>query len=83
MPSELYQPSPELARVVGDTPLSWVKIMEVVVDHIREHDLKGIMAPYIEVDELLKAIVGDRHMVSPNELTRAIKAHITPTGRRA
>ena len=82
MPSELYQPSPALAVIVGDTPLSWVKIMELIIDYIREHDLKGVMAPYIEVDELLRAIVGERNIVSPKELTRAIKAHITPTGRR-
>ena len=80
--TELYQPSPELARIVGNAPLSWVKIMELIVDHIREHGLKGVMSPYIEVDEPLRAIVGDRNMISPKELTRIIKNHITPTGRR-
>ena len=77
MPSEIHKPSPELARIVGSTPLSWVKIMELVRDYIVEHGLEG-PPPYIETDDALRAIVGDRNKVSAYELTRSVKKHISP-----
>ena len=80
MTSELHQPSPALAVIVGDTPLSWVKIIELVGDHIKENNLEA-EPPYINVDATLRALV-DRDKVSAKELTRVIKSHITPTGRR-
>ena len=80
MTSELHQPSPALAEIVGDTPLSWVKIIELIGDYIIENGLEG-QPPYINTDAALRAIVGNRERVSANELTRAIKQHVTPTGR--
>ena len=80
MPSELYQPSPELAVIVGDMPLSWVKIMEIVCDHIKENDLDRL--PNVVTDAALRSLTGDREQLSANELTRVIKAHVTPTGRK-
>ncbi len=56
MPSELYQPSPELSVIVGDVPLSWVKIIELVGDYIIENGLEG-EAPYIHTDAALRALV--------------------------
>ena len=80
MTSELHQPSPALAGIVGDTPLSWVKIVELVGDHIKENNLEA-EPPYINVDATLRALV-DRDKVSAKELTEVLKNHITPTGRR-
>ena len=74
--TELYQPSPALAVIVGDTPLSWVKIIELVGDHIRENDLET-EPPYIHTDAALRALV-DRDKVSAKELTEVLKNHITP-----
>ena len=74
--TELYRPSPALAVIVGDTPLSWVKIIERVGDHIRENDLEA--EPLcIHTDAALRALV-DRDTVSAKELTEVLKNHITP-----
>ena len=80
MPSELHQPSPALAVIVGDTPLSWVKIMELIADHITENKLDA-EPPCINVDAALRSLVDRGDKVSMNELTRVLKRHITPTGR--
>ena len=74
--TELYQPSPALAGIVGDTPLSWVKIVERVGDHIRENNLEAEPL-YIYTDAALRALV-DRDKVSAKELTEVLKNHITP-----
>ena len=79
MTSELHQPSPALAVIVGDTPLSWVKIMELVCEYIWENDLESSLN--IRTDDALRAMVGEQEYVSTSELTEAIKRHITPTGR--
>ena len=76
---ELHQPSSELAVIVGDTPLSWVKIMELVCNHIWENDLESSLN--IRTDDALRAMVGEQEYVSTSELTEAIKRHIIPTGR--
>ena len=75
MTSELHQPSPALAVIVGDTPLSWVKIIELVGDYIIENGLEG-QPPYINTDAALRAIAGERDKVSMYELTRCVKKHI-------
>lgn len=80
MPSELYQPSPDLAVIVGNVPLSWVKIVELVGDHIKENDLDRL--PNVVTDTALRKLVGEREQVSAKELTKVLKQHITPTGRR-
>ena len=80
MPSELFQPSPELAVIVGYIPLSWVKIVELVGEYIKENDLDRL--PNVVTDSALRALVGEREQVSANELTKVLKQHITPTGRR-
>ena len=74
--TELYHPSPALAGIVGDTPLSWVRIIERVGDHIRENDLEAEPL-YIRTDAALRALV-DRDKVSARELTEVLKNHITP-----
>ncbi len=74
--TELYQPSPALAAIVGDTPLSWVKIIELVGDHIKENNLEAEPL-YIHTDAALRALV-DRDTVSAKELTEVLKNHITP-----
>ena len=79
--TELHQPSPALAVIVGNTPLSWVKIVELVGEHIIENKL-DVEPPYIAVDAALRSLVDRGDKVSMNELTRALKRHITPTGRR-
>ena len=81
MPSELLQPSPELSVIVGDVPLSWVKICELVVNHIQENNLAT--HPYITTDATLRAVVGDLEQVSVSEVTRALRSHVSPTGRKA
>ncbi len=80
MPSELFQPSPKLAVIVGNVPLSWVKIVELVGDHIKENDLDRL--PNVVTDTALRTLVGERKQVSAKELTRVLKQHVTPTGRR-
>lgn len=81
MPSQLLKPSPELAVITGDTPLSWVKICELVVGYIQENELET--HPYIATDATLRALVGDLEQVSVSEVTTALRNHTTPTGRRA
>ncbi len=80
MPSELHQPSPALAVIVGDAPLSWVKIVELVGEHIKVNNLEA-EPPYINVDAALRSLVDRGDKVSMNELTRVLKRHVTPTGR--
>ena len=58
--TQLYQPSPALAGIVGDTPLSWVKIIELVGDHIRENNLEAEPL-YIHTDAALPRPGGSGH----------------------
>ena len=81
MPSQLLKPSPELAVITGDTPLSWVKICELVVGYIQENELET--HPYIATDATLRAIVGDLEQVSVSEGDNGPEKPHNPNGKES
>lgn len=73
----LVTPTPELARVVGSSPLSRGEAMRKVWDYIKKHDLQDkTNKRMINADEALGAVFEGKPQLSMFEMTAYISRHL-------
>ncbi|MEO7030984.1 MAG: SWIB/MDM2 domain-containing protein [Herbaspirillum sp.] len=70
-------PSPELAAVVGATPLPRTEVTKKIWEYIKKHNLQNeANRRNIDADDKLKAIFGGKKQVSMFEMTKLVSNHL-------
>lgn len=70
-------PSPELAAVVGSTPLPRTEVTKKIWEYIKKHNLQNeANRRNIDADEKLKAVFGGKKQVSMFEMTKLVSNHL-------
>jgi ParB/RepB/Spo0J family partition protein len=72
-------PSPELAMIVGEQPITRMEVTKRLWEYIKKNNLQDKKkATLIITDEFLRAVFGDESKVSMFDMTRRISNHLTP-----
>ncbi len=72
------QPSPELARIVGDNPLPRTEVTKRLWQYIKRNSLQDpINKRMIRADENLRPLFGGRDSVSMFEMTKIVNQHLS------
>lgn len=72
------QPSPELAEIVGSTPLPRTQVTKKVWDYIKKHNLQDPKNKrMINADAKLKPVFNGKAQVSMFEMTKLISNHLS------
>ncbi len=73
-----FQPSTDLAAVVGDKPLPRTEVTKKLWIYIKKHNLQDSKnRRMINADEPLKAIFGGKKQVSMFEMTKLVSKHLS------
>lgn len=71
------QPSPELAEVIGNTPMPRTEVTKKVWDYIRSNGLQDAQNKrMINADAKLQPVFGGKKQVSMFEMTKLISQHL-------
>ena len=77
-PEQLVVPSRQLARIVGRAPLSTTEVTGRFWAYIRKHNLHSAEdRRFIQVDEALRPIFGNRRLVATFEVTKMLAKHLS------
>ncbi len=72
------QPSPELARIVGDNPLPRTEVTKRLWQYIKRNNLQDpVNKRMIRADENLRPLFGGRDSVSMFEMTKIVNQHLS------
>jgi upstream activation factor subunit UAF30 len=72
-----WQPSAELAAVVGSAPLPRPEVVSKVWDYIKKHKLQNPQNKReIIADNNLKAVFGGRNKVTTSEMNKYLAEHL-------
>ena len=70
-------PSPELAKVVGDTPIPRSEITKKLWEYIKKHNLQDpANKRLINADDLLRPVFG-KDQVNMFEMTKLVNKHLS------
>ena len=70
-------PSPELAAVIGSSPMPRTEVTKKIWEYIKKHKLQDAANKRnINADEKLKLVFGGKKQVSMFEMTKLVSAHI-------
>lgn len=70
-------PSPELAAVIGNTPMPRTEMTKKIWDYIKEKGLQDANNKrMINADEKLKKVFGGKDQISMFELAKVMSSHV-------
>ncbi len=76
--AQKVQPDPQLAKIVGDKPMTRSEITKKVWDYVKKHDLQDKQnRRMINADDTMRPIFNGQSQVSMFEMTKLVNQHVS------
>jgi upstream activation factor subunit UAF30 len=78
--AQKVQPDAQLAKIVGDQPMTRSEITKKVWDYIKKNDLQDAQnRRMINADDTMRPIFNGQNQVSMFEMTKLVNQHVSGT----